>query len=761
MTRLKSSTNRHMMTDGPNVNCTFFWMVVAVTGLFLVTPPSAEAQVQPRVSDSLLEKADAEGIVRVIVELGAAFIPEGNLANTAATDNQRATIRDSADSVLSRLAGQQVGQIKRFSTIPYLAVEVDGSALRLLNTLTDVIRVEEDTLNRPSLFQSGPLVGAQDAWASGATGAGWTIAVIDTGVDKNHPFLAGRVVSEACYSSTFTGASTSLCPGGANSTAPGSGVHCTLQGCDHGTHVAGIAAGKGPNFSGIAPDASIIAVQVFSRFDSFATCNPDPAPCILAFTSDTLLGLERVFQLRATFKIAAVNLSLGGSPSTTFCDTDPRKAIIDQLRSVNIATVIASGNSGFVNAISQPACISTAISVAATTKSDGVAGFSNTVSFLSLFAPGQSISSSIPGSGFGSKSGTSMAAPHVAGGWGVLKQRSPGASVSEILTALRSTGQPILDSGNGLTFPRIRVKAALDALIPIRGDDLAVDFGSAGLWLRFNNVSWTQLHVLSPEEVASGDVDGNGQADVIIDFPGSGVWVWLNNSGWFQLHHLNVAGIVTGDLDGNGKAAVLVDFPGSGLWIWRFTSGWVHLNSMSPSRMVTGDLDANGQAEAIIDFPGFGIWVLQNNAFWWRLHTLNAASLAVGDLDGGGLADVLITFPGHGLWMLRNTASWLQLHPLSPSLIVTSDLDGNGRREAIIDFPGHGVWVLQNFSAWWQLNSLNAESVTATDLDGNGLPDTVIDFGSAGLWQLMNTAAWFQLHTLSVEGIVSGNLDGK
>jgi len=141
-----------------------------------------------------------------------------------------------------------------------------------------------------------------------------------------------------------------------------------------------------------------------------------------------------------------------------------RKAKIDDLRAVGIATVIAAGNSGFTNALGTPACISTAISVGATDKTDGIATFSNSASFLSLLAPGVSINSSIPGNAYGVKSGTSMATPHVAGVFAILKQAWPTASVDEILSALQTTGMNLTDPRNTITIPRIDVEATLNRI---------------------------------------------------------------------------------------------------------------------------------------------------------------------------------------------------------------------------------------------------------------------------------------------------------
>jgi hypothetical protein len=229
--------------------------------------------------------------------------------------------------------------------------------------------------------------------------------------------------------------------------------------------VTGIAAGQGNTVSGVAKGASVIAIQVFSRFTGLDCVSAGEDPCALSLSSDLIAGLEHVFALKDRLPIAAVNLSLGGGHFTDqgSCDAAnaATKAAIDNLRSVGIATVIASGNNGFINSLSAPACISTAVSVGSTTKTDRISSFSNSAAFLSLLAPGESVTSSMPSGGFDVKSGTSMAAPHVVGAWAILKQQSPKATVSEVLSTLQTTGLPMTDPRNGVTISRIRILHAL------------------------------------------------------------------------------------------------------------------------------------------------------------------------------------------------------------------------------------------------------------------------------------------------------------
>ncbi len=176
--------------------------------------------------------------------------------------------------------------------------------------------------------------------------------------------------------------------------------------------------------------------------------------------------------LSGTMNVASANMSLGGGQYFAHCDVQqaPIKAAIDNLRSVKVATIIASGNSDYSDSMGSPACISTAISVGSTgdgsfgATTDTVSSFSNSVGFLNLLAPGQWIESSVLNGLYDDLQGTSMAAPHVAGAWAVLKQRKPDATVTEVLNALVTTGLPVTDTRNNITKPRIKVDAAVLAL---------------------------------------------------------------------------------------------------------------------------------------------------------------------------------------------------------------------------------------------------------------------------------------------------------
>ncbi len=453
-------------------------LVVILALAFGSQAPLTQTAVE--IPQAVVDAVEAEGSALVIVGVRAAFTPEGELSGPFEVAQQRDAMHGLVDGAMGRAAaaGAVVGH--RFETIPFFTARVDAASLAALASMPDVVSIAANSLDRVSLNASVPLINAPATWAAGATGAGWSVAVLDTGIEKTHSFLAGKVLSEACYSNAGgLGSGASTCPGGVPATtAVNSGVACNaaVGGCDHGTHVAGIAAGANApgGVNGVAPGAGLLAMQVFTYFSGTSNCGspPNPNPCVAAYTSDQVLALERVLALAGAGnanRVASVNMSLGGGQffSQESCDiantSNGRKQAIDNLRSVGIATAIASGNNGFTSSMSAPGCISTAVSVGSTTKADAISSFSNRASFLSLMAPGSAITSSVIGNAFGSKNGTSMATPHVAGAWALLKQAMPAASVAQVLSALQSTGAIIPDGA--LTHRRINVNAARLALV--------------------------------------------------------------------------------------------------------------------------------------------------------------------------------------------------------------------------------------------------------------------------------------------------------
>ncbi len=452
--------------------------ILAAAGVLLAlgSPVAAQQATPSLVPQQLRDRAAREGSVRAIVELRlpSAFRPEGTLAGPANLRAQRQEIASRAARLLGTLPRGAYQVRHQYVSVPYLALDLSERALARLDSAGDAVaRVMEDEIVRPILAESVPIVQGDQAWASGYDGTGTTIAIVDTGVDGAHPMLSGKVVEEACYSSTVAGTSETVCPNGLDEQlGPGAAVPCSLDDCIHGTHVAGIAAGDGAPagqpFSGVAKSARLMAVQVFSKIINPLNCG-GVAPCAGAFTSDIIAGLERVYSVAAGRPIAAVNMSLGGGLYDAPCDAQPYKPIIDNLRSIGVATVVASGNSGSTTQMSAPACVSSAVSVGATDKQDAVSYFSNVADALSLFAPGEAIVSSVPGGLYQSLSGTSMAAPHVAGAWAVIRQGAPSADVSTVLGALRQTGTPIADTRlfGAATIPRVRIFQALATLAPV------------------------------------------------------------------------------------------------------------------------------------------------------------------------------------------------------------------------------------------------------------------------------------------------------
>ncbi len=448
--------------------------------LFAAIPATAADKISNETLSDVNTQLDRFGANSVIVELESTGLRSA-LGVSGLSDSARAAVVRSVISAFrNSLAAEHHHRIAHeYRFLPAVVVSVDEETVETLRGNPYVKGIYKNEFRKPSLLESVNLVFPNHAGSPYNGNGQWAVAVLDSGVDKNHGFLktneVQKVISEACFSGAdiVSPVIDPLCPGDArSSTAAGSGVNCSgYEGCEHGTHVAGIAAGDRDESyeDGVAHKGKIISIQVFTGIEDFITCGGSPT-CIGAADSDILKGLERVYALRSTYQIGAVNLSLGGGRFTGACDSENSLVTqaINNLRNVDIATVVASGNEYYTDAVSFPGCISSAVTVGATydagANEDQEASYSNAGIQLDLFAPGSYITSSVPEGRFETYRGTSMAAPHVAGAFAVLRHAKPTATVNEIEGVFKSVG-PVVTSASGYARRRLDISTAIDQIV--------------------------------------------------------------------------------------------------------------------------------------------------------------------------------------------------------------------------------------------------------------------------------------------------------
>jgi subtilisin family serine protease len=455
--------------------------------------------------DGLMQRVADVGTLRVVVQLDMDYAAYGTITDSEFEAQER-EIAAAQTRLLSRLDNPQ--EVRRYRTLPSLALNVDEADLQQLLGAPGIAAIGESAPAAPFLpdSTSRDLTNARPLWAAGHTGEGQSIAVLDTGLWQGHfaffgPNFRNKVRASACYSLNNPAQSvTSLCPNGETElVAPFSGraapeCDASIFGCNHGTHVAATAAGhlgrqfgsSGP-LHGMALDADIIPIQVFARQDGFVQCD-GRSSCLTGTLDSVASGLEKAFLWRNRDNITVVNLSLGVRERifSDQCDEEiagnPGFAevaqAINNLRGAGIAVVAASGNDGSNAGIGFPACLTSAIAVGNTTKDDEVNDDvlpdgrrvgSNHSSIVDLMAPGTLIeaadgSRTQPRARRATRymTGTSMAAPHVAGAFATLRSFAPDARLVELERALACTGLPV--SRENVPKPRIRMAHARNYL---------------------------------------------------------------------------------------------------------------------------------------------------------------------------------------------------------------------------------------------------------------------------------------------------------
>jgi serine protease AprX len=332
------------------------------------------------------------------------------------------------------------GEIKyTYSLISAIAAEIPANKIEKIASLPEVEKIYLDQKVFAALNESREIINAEEAWDLGYDGSGIKVAVIDTGIDKKHPDLFGKVIAEKDFSDDRT----------------------TEDLYGHGTHCAGIIAGSGSasggKYAGVAPGASLINAKVLNRYG-------------YGYTSDVIAGIEWSVDEGAD----VISMSLGGW-AWPLDGRDPCSEAVNAAVDEGVVVAVSAGNSGpYGMMVGSPGLAEKAITVGATTKKDSIVYFSSRGPTWDnrikpeVSAPGVEITSArsttshLPGEKYTTEmSGTSMSAPHVAGLAVILCQERPDAEPDEIKAIIIETAKDLGYDANVQGSGRIDVLKAV------------------------------------------------------------------------------------------------------------------------------------------------------------------------------------------------------------------------------------------------------------------------------------------------------------
>lgn len=440
-------------------------------------------------AQSIVDRLREAGFADVVIRLD---VPEPSYGKTSAADVSRlaADVAARQDRFLDsyRPASFEAFRRLRYSPVVRLRIrsEAELRALREHPLVTDVhpddgFRAAYDmpvvtrtsdrwknnvakaegngTVSTARLDLSVSRIRADRLHALGLTGRGVTVAVIDSGIDLDHPRLRDAVQSEVCFISDTVedGLEGTVCPDGRNEQT-GAGSAADDNG--HGTSVAGIVASRGEagREVGVAPEAGLVVVKVLNSEGRSGSL------------LDLAAGLEWLFA--SGLSVDVVNMSVVSDMGfTTVCDgeTPSNRAIrtvVNLLASRGVVIVASSGNGGLSNTIRSPACITDVTSVGAVDSQDQLAMFTDAGPLLDLVAPGTAIRTTRLGGSTVLFGGTSAAAPHVAGCAALLKSGVPGLSAHQYVEGLIEAGPVMVADprANDESYPLLDCRAAFELI---------------------------------------------------------------------------------------------------------------------------------------------------------------------------------------------------------------------------------------------------------------------------------------------------------
>jgi serine protease AprX len=416
-------------------------VIAAALAALLIAPAAAhaEATLSPGLADAAA--ANPDQVFRVIVQ--------------GDPDHKSRAVGDDVDETTRTVNGQAIGLKRRFTSIDGVSAELTGRQVLRLSHKHGILSISVD---QPVRITSAPTYSSLQRWpyASGVARF-WvgnqssytnvpTIAVVDSGVDPSVPDLAGRVIHEENFTSL-----------------PDNSPH---DGRGHGTFVASIAAGSGALHAGAAPNADIVSLDVVDDNG-------------MGLTSDVIAAADWILANKDTYDIRVANFSLHGSQPATF-RFDPLDKAVERLWFNGVVVVAAAGNYGATQpgVLYAPGNDPFVITVGAVDLNDSIgtgddsaapwSAYGSTLDGFAkpeLSAPGRYMIGAIPlGStlaaerpdrlvspGYLLMSGTSFAAPVVAGTAAYILARHPEFTPDQVKGALMVTARPTPSVAPGST----------------------------------------------------------------------------------------------------------------------------------------------------------------------------------------------------------------------------------------------------------------------------------------------------------------------